>query len=399
MSQGKTTGELVTGIVGTIDIGSLIANVIQLSIDITQAQTITTEIESYINKSLRSNQKDLIALASMGYSAIVSKSSDKITSNLVFLMDELYSQIGLSATGSKMASTMRGQEAKIHSALEQTDLYTDVLFTLPSNIVRLKAERYYMKNLAPNFPSEIDAYKMSVNKYWSDADFIELLQEMQGLTLTDAQNVAKIRKNTVGKPSLHDAWSMVQKGLKKQQYFLDLAQIGQGWTKEDADALNVLYDYDFSPSEIMRMSDFVPLDDDWIRTKLAHIGMNKDDIGVMVSAIQKRIVRDELSKEYGLLLDNYAWGLMTSADLEKFLTASNFTNSEIAYRLVTADLMKGKVRLKLLRDAEIYLYRKDVNNENLLLTALQDLGIEISIANAIVRNEAAKKGLEWEIPP
>jgi hypothetical protein len=117
-----------------------------------------------------------------------------------------------------------------------------------------------------------------------------------------------------------------------------------------------------------------------------------------LQAIQKRVVRDELTKEYGLFLDSYAWGLMTDKELSDFLTASNFSASEIAYRLQTATLMKDKTMFKLLRDAEIYLYRKCVSNENQLLTVLQNLGISLDIANAIVRNEACKKGIDWEIP-
>jgi hypothetical protein len=271
------------------------------------------------------------------------------------------------------------------------------MFSIPQNIIRLKAERYYMKLIAPNFPSERDAYLMTVNKFWSDADFLELLQETQGLTLADSKAVLTIRKQTIGKPSLHDAWSMVQKGLKPLKYFLDLAVLGQGWTEKDAEALNSLYDYDFSPSEIMRMSDFVPMETAWVKDKLTKIGMNEADRNVFIAALEKRIVRDELNKEYGLLLDNFSWGLLTSDALEAFLTDSKFSATEIEYRLETAELMKDKVRLKLLRDAEIYLYRKDFQNEDLLLTALQDLGIEIDIANAIVRNEAAKKGIEWEM--
>lgn len=400
MSQPKqkTTGELVAGIIGTIDIGSLVANVLNLQIDMAQAETIKTQIIDYIKKELTGSQRELVAFTKTSGANIITTCQTLLRNKLEYLILETHSSLGLSATGSKMASAMRGQEAKIHSALESVDLYSDILFGIPQNFTRTKAERYYNKSLAPNFPNELDAYKMSVNGFWSSADFIELLQEMNGLTLTDAQYVADIRRYTVGKPSLRDAYNMVQKGLKNKSYFLLLAQRGQGWSKTDAEDLYTYYDYDFSPSELMRMSDFVPLDLAWIRTKLAHIGMNTADIEVMVAAIQKRVVRDELSKEYGLFLDNYSWGLISSEDLQTFLTASNFSNSEVAYRLETADLMKDRVRLKLMRDSEIYLYRKDVQDEEQLLTALQSLNIEATIANAIVRNEAAKKGLEWEIP-
>jgi hypothetical protein len=398
MAEVIKTNPFADRLMASFDLANTITNIMNISQDLSQSQTISDRVKALIKTNLIKQANLLIAQCKANIPSVVGSAKESLPTYLSNLNEQLLEQSRQAGLGFRMTSTMLGQEGKVIAAMNSIDMLSEIVLSMPESVLKTKIQRYYLKLLAPNFPSERDAYMMTINKYWSDSDFIELLQETQGLTKSDAEAVAKIRKQTIGKPALHDAWSMVQHGLKPLQYFLDLAVLGQGWTKEDADTLNKLYDYDFSPSEIMRMSDFVPLDMDWIRTKLAHIGMNKDDIEIMVQAIQKRIVRDELSKEYGLFLDNYSWGLMTLKELQDFLGASNFTNDEIAYRLETADLVKGKVRLKLLRDAEIYLYRKDVNNEELFLTALQDLGIEIDIANAIVRNEAAKKGLEWEIP-
>ena len=382
----------------SFDLANTITNVMNINQDLNQSKIISDRIKGLLKDNVLKQADLLIALSKANVKSVLDSARTGLPIYLSNLSEQVLEQSRQAGLGFRMTSTMLGQEGKVTATVNSVDMLSELVLEIPERIVKTKVERYYLKTLAPNFPSERDAYMMSVNKFWTDEDFIELLQETQGLTKTDAEYVAKIRKQTIGKPNLHDAWLMVQKGLKPIKYFTDLAIFGQGWTKEDTDTLNTFYSYDWSPSEIMRMSDFVPLDMNWIRSKLAHIGMDSDDIEIMVSAIQKRIVRDELTKEYGLFLDNYSWGLMTLKELQDFLSGSNFSNSEIAYRLETADLMKGKVRLKLLRDAEIYLYRKDVNNEELFLTALQDLGIEVDIANAIVRNEAAKKGLEWEIP-
>jgi hypothetical protein len=230
------------------------------------------------------------------------------------------------------------------------------------------------------------------------ANFTRLYQTEQGLSASDARNLTAIRQNQIGKPSLHDAWSMIKKGLKEEQYFYDLAEIGASWSEEDAKALFEYYDYDPSPSEILRLSDFVPLDSAWIEKKLNAQGLTKEDKAIYKAALEKRVLRDEINKAWSLFLDNYSWGLFGIAELNTFLEAGKFTQTEILWRTQTADMLKLKLRVKLMRDAEIYLYRKDVLTEKLLLTRLQNLDIAYDIANAIVRNEAAKKGVDWEIP-
>jgi len=97
-------------------------------------------------------------------------------------------------------------------------------------------------------------------------------------------------------------------------------------------------------------------------------------------------------------LDAYQWGLFTQTDLTDLLSKWNFSQTEIDLRLQTGELLKLKLRVRLLRDAEVYLYRHGVITETEFLTRLVNIGISKDIANAIVRNEAAKKGLDWEIP-
>jgi hypothetical protein len=51
--------------------------------------------------------------------------------------------------------------------------------------------------------------------------------------------------------------------------------------------------------------------------------------------------------------------------------------------------------LKLKRDAQIYLFRKQRIDAKTLEQRLIDLGIDPSVANAIVENECARQGIEW----
>jgi hypothetical protein len=88
--------------------------------------------------------------------------------------------------------------------------------------------------------------------------------------------------------------------------------------------------------------------------------------------------------------------LFTEKELESKLTEWHFSTAEIKIRLDSANLLRNKLRVKILRDAEIYKYRNGLVDEDGLYANLQNLGIGKDIANALVKLEASKKGVIWE---
>jgi hypothetical protein len=491
MSQGKTTGELVTGIIGTVDIGSIIANVISLSLDMSQSQTLLTQLEQYLYNSSPSLQSDIVATAQLSPEAIVSRAKDRWKSHVVYLADEARAASGLSATGSKMASSIKGLATKVYSALNEVDTYDDVLYGIPEAVTRFKAKEYYNKLLAPNRPSDalmmimakegtipyqdvVTKYqeeeglssnyaywvasiraqqigKPDLQTYWTmvkkglilESEWYLLAQRGYGYSKTDAMALYKqfsrkpseadlmimaksglgsygdclttyqenglnpdyagklvtVRAQQIGKPDLHTYWNMVRKGLILENEWYLLAQKGHGYTKEDADALYKEFYYTLSPMELFRISDLMPTSATWIDKKLSALGLSDEDKTLIASLISARTTKDEVTATWNIIADNYAWGLQTTDDLTKFLTDNHVPDIQAKAKLIIADLLRAKVVMKLNRDSEIYLYRKDVQNENQLLTALESLNISFDVANAITRNEAAKKGIDWEIPP
>jgi hypothetical protein len=264
--------------------------------------------------------------------------------------------------------------------------------------MKLKAERYYNKLIAPEDPSERDAFILAQNNIWTFDDFVARLQEHDGLTLNDAKAVTLVRQHQIGVPDLRTAWSMVHKGLMKDTLWYKLAQTGQGYSKAMADSLYKYFDYDFSAMELFRISDLMPVPEAWLDTKLNALGLNTDDKAVMKQLISARTTKDEVNQTWGIMADNYAWGLYTQAQLMAFLTANGVPEIQAKAKLVIANMLRDKVILKLMRDAEIYLYRKGVQDEEQLFVVLQVLEIDMLVANAITRNEASKKGTEWEMP-
>jgi hypothetical protein len=392
------TGELVSGIVGTVDVGSIIARAIDLQEDLRRGKEIRERIINYVNNVLSTLAYNAKARATKSPQEIINDAQTYLPSYLSFVIGNSYDQAAQSASGFGIAATMLGQETKIYTALNQIDMLTSTLFDIPALIAKTKATRYWNYQLSPEYPSERDSFMLYRLGKWTKSDFINYLREEQGLKPTDAENITEIREWQTGKPSLRDAYLMVQKGYKPKQYFFDIAIKGWGFTPEDADALYRHFTYDFSATELMRLSDLIPLESSWLENKLNALGMDSQDKAVFKSALEKRTVRDEISKTWGLLLDNYQWGLFTQKDLRDQLEAWNFTETEINLRIQAGELLKLKLRVKLLRDAEIYLYRHGWIEETELLTRLVNLGISKDIANAIVRYEAAKKGIEWEMP-
>jgi hypothetical protein len=392
------TGELVSGIVGTVDIGNLISQAINLKTDIDRSQEILDRISKYVTDTLPSLLTNARDRASEANTQLLSEAKTLLPSYLRFIINNTRNQSAQAAAGFTMSATMLAEETKLYTALNQVDLLSTVLFDIPALIAKTKAVRYWNKELAPEYPSERDGFMLYRLGKWSKTDFINYLREDQGIKSTDAENITDMREFQIGKPSLRDAYLMVQKGYKNKQYFLDIAIKGFGFTKEDAETLYNHFSYDFSPSELLRLSDLIPLESSWIDKKLTANGLDSTDRAIFKAAIEKRTVRDEINKAWSLLLDAYQWGLFTQADLTELLKNWNFSQTEIDLRLQTGELLKLKLRVKLLRDAEVYLYRQGVITEEELLTRLVNIGIAKDIANAIVRYEACKKGIDWEIP-
>jgi hypothetical protein len=148
---------------------------------------------------------------------------------------------------------------------------------------------------------------------------------------------------------------------------------------------------------LLRLSDLIPLDSKWVEKNLDELGVPEEDKQVYKDAIDKRIIRDEVNKAWSIILDNYAWGLHSETEIRSLLKDWKFSDTEINLRVQIGELTKLKLRVKLLRDTQVYLYRNNVISEGELMVRLVNIGLSKDIANAIVRYEAAKKGIDFEV--
>jgi len=390
--------QLVTGVLGTVDIANMVKAAWQIKDDVAQALKEKESLysmndlmsEAYPSKwreMYKKSPSELLALAKSNYKA-----------QMNYVWEMLATQASYSSIGWGMSATLIGQRIKEYMQLWGVSTWHDALMGFPAQMIQEKLERYFRKDAAPSLPSDRDAFKMYRLGKWTSTQYLDRIRETEGLSLTDAVSVADMREWEVGKPSLRDAWFMVQKNIKPLSFFYDLAKKAHGFTQTDAEAMNAFFTYDPSPMEMMRLSDLIPLESTWVDKKLTGVGLDDTDKAIYKAALEKRQIRDEINKAWSLLLDCYQWGLFTTTDIETFLDRGKFSETEKDWRIEVSDLLRLKLRVKLLRDAEIYLYRKDQLTEDELLLRLTNLTISKDIANAIVRNEAAKKGVDWEIP-
>ena len=390
--------QLVSGVLGTVDIGSILANAIDLTLDLSKAEAefkLLKNITEYLTDTSPSDAKKI---ATTDIETLIKSSPKTLAAYLLGINEQMKSQVGASAGGFRATATIIGQKIKLMSQTGLIDLWTELSIGIPLQKTQDKAERYWNKTIAPYLPSEKDAFMLYRMGKWSKTDYINKLRENDGLKAADAENIADQREWQVGTPSLKDAYLMVQKELWLKEDFINEATKGFGFTSEDAEILYQHMSYDFSPSELLRLSDLIPLESSWVEKKLKANGLDATDREIFKSAVEKRSIRDEITRIWGLLLDNYQWGLNTETELRELLTNWKFSETEIDLRVETGELIKLKLRVKLLRDAEIYLYRQGIITEDELLTRLVNLTIGKDIANALVRYEAAKKGIDWEIP-
>ena len=438
--------QLLTGVLGTIDIGATVAEVAKLQMDLEHAKK-ERENLSRIADILKTEAYNYwFNRATLSPEKLVSDAKSWLESALTAIRTFTWDELMYSAGGFRVSANMVGMQAKFNQMLFTPDVAYDIIAGIPQQKATEKAERYWNKLYAPNLPSERDMFMLYRVGKKSKEDFINRLREVDGLTVSDAENIAELREWQTGvpslseayflyrigyrsldwfkkvakygygfsddlisdlvryydwrtgQPSLRDAYLWYSMGYKNFEWFKGLATKGFGFRESDVSALIDVLDYNPSISEMLRLSDLVPLPSEKVDEWLDELGVPVEDKEIYKSALEKRVVRDEINKAWNIILENAIWGLHTDKEVSDLLEKWNFGKQEIKTRLDIIQLGKLKLRVKLLRDAEIYLYRQGKITENDLLTKLVNLGISKDIANAIVRLEAAKKGVEWEIP-
>lgn len=395
--------QLVSGILGTVDIGATLAKALTFAQDLAKMEEQLTEARRYAKILGEDVPKLWLKYADLDADKIISEANKNFYADSLSIVNHIRDQIIASGGGFSMTAGGMAQRIKLLTAINPIDVWHDMTIGMPQQLLTEKVERYWRKKIMPNLPSDREVLMLIKSGTLQTVDLTNRKREIDGISTKDAEKLTDLLQWQYGKPSIRDTYLMVQKGLQNRAFFDDLVQKGYGFTKSESDLFYTHLSYDPSCGELLRLSDLIPLDSSWIDKKLIANGLDSEDRAIFKSGIEKRSIRDEVNKAWAIMQDSYQWGLFTETDLTTHLEEWKFSQAEIDIRVDTCNLIKDKLRLKLLRDAEVYLYRKGIIVESVpdtdegLLERLVALGISFDISNAIVRNEASKKGIDWEL--
>lgn len=396
-----TASVLVSEILRSIDLAPIAGNALNFAEDMKRANEILQRIQSYWNNNFLKQTQFFGTLGLSSLNTMMQTIFSEVQNRISFTWLQHYNASIQSAAGFKLASNMLNLETKIYNALHGLDVLSSCIIDTPLEIVRQKAQRYWNAAIGHNFPDEQKlAYLANIGKSsWETVT--DYLRQYKGYNLQYAKDLTEQLRQTIGKPSLKEAFIMYKKGLMNYSDFRQIARIGYGIDDETLNKFIDNWDYDVSPSELLRLSDLIDLSSEagtqWIIKQLNAYAVPQDTQYIFLKALRKRTVKDEITRIWGILLDFAKYGIFSAEELKTLLKNWEYSENEINLRLNTVELIKTKYRIQMLINAEIYLYRQGQLSENDLLIRLTNLGVSKDIANAFVRLEAARKGIEWEM--
>ena len=388
---------LMTNALQAINLGQIGADAITMSMDTNESANQLAQLLTEIGEA---------SVKTREFSDIVKKTGEDIYKAISVNFQGGYNTIqnwnrlkGLSQKGNLgVSASIVGQRINVIAQKSHLNFWTKALFEMPESYAQLKLTKYYNKLYAPEEPNDRDMYMLWVNGLKTKAEYIAKFQEDLGWTQTDAQNIVDMRNWQYGVPSLKDAWTLVQRGIWLKEDWLKLATLGMGFTKADATAMYQLFSYVPSIGDVMSLSSLIPLDPIWVNAAFDRTGMSASDKQVFLDGINKSMILKEIRQMWSQIIGFYAYSGFTKQDLTNLLVLWKFPQAEIDIKIAIAELVKQKTVNQLMRDADIYLYRQATIDEITLYDRLIAMGLSDEMANAITRNEACKKGIDWELP-
>jgi len=213
-----------------------------------------------------------------------------------------------------------------------------------------------------------------------------------GIQITRAMNL-KYRPKV---PDARMAYELLREKLISEAEFYKYAAY-EGWSQDLAQKLIKLWDYDPTIGDLITLSNYVELTDDFI-TQVFDINRFPDELRpYWISMIKLRPLRNEISSYIGSIVTLRNNGYITSDAFSGYM-AHAYQNGWIKQKEI--DLRNAQTRvgfLKNLLDVKIetlrYMFRKGTLTADQLEASLVNLGLDPLMANAIKENELARAGL------
>jgi len=349
----------IASVLDQLDLANTIVESIIKYHDIEQAKQKISDVEHILAKFWADCQNELKNYLGMTPTRIWSEAlgqfEDKFPVTVTNWLDALSARVRSNPITAQVIDFYN----KLYMKRHFLDTWEYILLEYPQSLLATKGEWY-----------------VNYNTQWNKLDLSTLWQVL-------------MEEYADGKIKLEEA----------KKIWVEEARYLKGISAKDAEREFEARLYDMSPFDLFRISRNNPLDVSVIRKKLRRCGVRPEDEDYFINAIQREPIKDEASKAVGVLAEFAQYGQYSPTEIENFLRSWGYSTQEINFVKTYYDLLKKKLTQSLLRDAEIYLYRKGVITEDTLFKRLTtNLLIDKDVANALVRLEAAKKGIEWIAP-
>jgi len=394
-AAGINVDAFIVSVLDQLDVANLVLESIIKYMDIKSFESYMT----YLYKLLPQWSKDAASIwqnfARYTPDKLIDHAKNVLPQQLSTILDYWDTQLAEAQVNKKpMTAQAIALESRYYQLFQGHDLWVKALVGYPSDIAAEKIRRYWNKQTGYEYPSEKDLlllWKLGLETREKVEDYY---REIEALPAETAKNIVEMRKWQVGWPSLRDMNVLLQLQKIDKSDVINYMRYNYGFSTTMAENMLDLLDYTPSPSEILRLSDLIPLDMNWVEEQLKENGLAKTERDIYIKAIRKRPLRDEATRMSTVLIELYQYGAINDSEFKKCLSQLELTTEEINAKLILAKVLRQKYITLLKRDAKIYLYRKGVYDEETLREKLTYIGIDLAVANAIVELEAAKKGVE-----
>jgi len=372
-----TGAQLVSGIIGTIDIGSTIAKVIEYKIEEDRTKEQLDWIKWYIETYGPEWVKMWTFRAKDPPDRVVDLTKASFMSNFFQIANYARSQVLMAAGGFPATASMLGLRAKLYTALCGFSSETDIILGIPQSIAEQKA-RYYWNKTAPwRIPDPELAFKLHMEGQISRSE----MNEFFAMNGWDTKYHDKLYNVFDTEPDIYTAFNMFLRNKISYDVLRSVFK-AHGFDERWHDALYTALERIPSFYDLTRLADYVPLDPVWTSEILRMNGFRASDIPRLVTYLTLRPLREEVRNVAGRLVWEYENGRISRESLEAELKKLGLLPKELELWLLWSD----KRYYDKVLDYQIDIIEQRVKKGNItdkeqIVKLLTELGIRKEIAN------------------
>jgi len=309
--KGSLGAELVSGLLGVIDVGNLIERAVYIQREIEETQKSFDQIKALVYEQDGGYTKILRELVAQDFEKVKDRVTSLARSALLTQAGLLRAQLIIAASGLKATSAMAGLYSKYRGQFEGLSVLFDAAYGIPISFLLDNATRYWHRTLTPNPPKVSDATKLVHFGKMDRSTWVRLKQEEDGIPREDAD---KLFETIFTQLSAFDVVKLYRRGVISYGE-LETRLRRLGYAREDVPLVLKATEYIPSFYDLTRLADYVPLSPIYIRDVLKANGVRDEDIPRLVSYLSRRPLREETRSVLSQLVYEFSKGRLSERDL------------------------------------------------------------------------------------